>query len=109
MSKAKTAKEVLQAVLWMYESGKLGWIQRDSYQRVTGEHTSSIIPSAEVKAACLAGAIELVERDNNMCYWNARSALMQKTGRAIITFNDNSSTTKDDVIKLLKETIEGVQ
>ncbi|HEY5268185.1 MAG TPA: hypothetical protein VII94_03545 [Candidatus Saccharimonadales bacterium] len=101
--KAKTAKQVLQAMLWMYEN-TLGWTQGFSLTDKNNRPISIHDPGKLVANACLSGALQLVECD--CCtHMSARQAIFIEIMEFIPTWNDYPGRKKSEVTKLLKKVI----
>jgi hypothetical protein len=95
--KAQTPKQVLQAVLWMYENS-LDWIQ-GSFRTYND--------LGKIKGACLVSAVFLVEADSEFLFEAGdllrRDAIIKY---GVITWNDEPGRTKEHVISLLKRVIK---
>lgn len=117
--KAKTVKEALIAVKWMLEN--IGWCQQRFYQDSKGRslgldnvhNFNSFLSAMKVCSMCLEGAIELVEVDDECVrggmYDALDAALAPRYGEdevSLIKFNDDVSTKKKDVIRLLNTAIK---
>lgn len=114
---AKTVKEGLIAIKWMLEN--IGWCQNGYYRDKGGARLDmsgvSIYTSTakKVHSMCLEGALELVEVDDERVrggmYDALDAALAPRYGEeeaSLIKFNDDVSTKKKDVIRLLNTTIK---
>ena len=106
--KAKTIKEFLKAMLWMYEN-TLEWTQGSKFKNKKSEIILDITKETP-HSACLVGCACLVDIDydsdlRNNVYSKIRSHLNLPFG-GIPAWNDSNKTKKEDVIRLLKNLIK---
>jgi hypothetical protein len=112
--KAKTGKQVLKAMLWMYENG-LGWTQNFSYKDSKGSYymrEDLFKNGLKSGSACLSGCIGLTE-----CEGTARVQACKLLNQALglpthnmynnfVGWNDCSNTTKEKVLEALRKAIK---
>src|SRR5258708_23380462 len=100
----KRLKEVLTAVLWMYQNG-LRWCQNYSWLDTNGYPLIGF-PN-RVCDACITGAICLVNVSSVLVQERAELHIRRTGGLDDIpSWNDSRGRTKADIIRLLKKAIK---
>lgn len=100
--RAKTVKETLKAMLWMYEN-TLEWTQKSTWRNILGEPVYNL--GVDIHSACLYGNLSLVDTDAGI-NMKTQDALRSLTGHSLVLWNDSSLRSKKDVIDLLKKLIK---
>lgn len=111
---AKTGKEVLKAMLWLYEN-RLEHLKGDFFSDKDGidigyesivnidQESKSLTDYAKnIKCACLSGCLSLIRTEGTARY-DAGFILREEVKVPIPVWNDSPDTSKQDVIKLLKK------
>ncbi|HEY5268184.1 MAG TPA: hypothetical protein VII94_03540 [Candidatus Saccharimonadales bacterium] len=106
--KATSVKEVLTAMLWIYEN-KLEHTTGASYRDSFGNYVNQASPDNidKIKSCCIAGCVWLVETDRPILT-DTYQAIRRHLGTTSCTeWNDNpaNKVDKKKVILLLKEII----
>lgn len=118
---AKTGKEVLKAMLWLYENrldhlkcwffagknDRSGRFQISFFHMMdacNGKHTTIDVAN-KLDSACLSGCLALI-RTNDSTRKYARDLLIHEIGDSIPDWNDDPIRTKQDVIDLLRKLID---
>jgi hypothetical protein len=99
--KAKTIKQVLEAILWMYEN-TLEWTQRAAWRNKKGAVVYGL--NSDIHSACLLGAIILVKKEDVLGS-SVSSYLNGLVNDTVASWNDRDGRTKQEVIALLKKAI----
>jgi len=102
--KATSIKEVLVAMLWLYQNRLelrkgFWWGDKNNHDTVSKEGAVS---------ACLNGCLVIVETSLSIRNKTWR-ALKEQLGSNPMVWNDRKTTTKQDVIKLLRKCIRNVK
>jgi hypothetical protein len=105
--KAKTPKQVLQAVEWMITN--VGWTQGTNYRDKNGKAISTaFVDSHPIKigSMCLRGALNLVETDSPNARNIAKELIYKSIPMSITGFNDVPLRTKEQVIEAIHKAIK---
>jgi hypothetical protein len=110
--KAATIKEVLIAARWILDN--IGWCQGSYTKTKSGEY--GVLPPihsdniGDVSAACLEGAVWLVETKNHLLPGETfdfiQFKIENKYSQSITSWNDEPKRTKKQVLSFLDKIIE---
>jgi hypothetical protein len=115
--KAATIKEVLIAARWILDN--IGWCQGSYTKTKSGKpsvltpitlHSDNIGDISDISAACLRGAVWLVETKNHLLsdetFDFIQFKIENKYAQSMTSWNDDPKRTKNQVLSLLDKIIE---
>jgi hypothetical protein len=108
--KAKSIKEVLIAARWILDN--VGWCQNTYTKNKSGisnDTPGNMIDLNNVSAACLLGAVHLVETNSmirSKAFNMINDRLYNIEGRYSLSWNDDPRRTKDQVLFFLDKIIK---
>lgn len=102
----KTDRQVMEEVIAILEK-EGAWCQRALHLDADGNEKSQ--DGENVVSHCIGGALEMV-LGHQRAHWPLLCAISdQLGGRPVVSFNDDPLTTQEDVILVLKRTLEDME